>query len=109
MNRAKLTIKVSNWKKYWEVIDKRWSNKLHRHLHAASNKKNIPYIVIIIYSNAKSYKRIIFLLMTTYFLNPMFQYSKSFSHHPKIKIELKEVIKRLELDFDRQTKSLNEV
>ena len=39
MNRAKLTIKASNWKKYWEVIDKRWSNKLHRHLHAGSNKK----------------------------------------------------------------------
>ena len=27
MNRAKLTIKASNWKKYWEVINKRWSNK----------------------------------------------------------------------------------
>ena len=40
MNRAKLNLKASNWKKYWEVIDKRWTNKLHRHLHVASNKKN---------------------------------------------------------------------
>ena len=71
-------------------------------------KKN-PYIIIIIYSNAKYYKLIIFLLITTYFLNPMFQYSKQFSHNPEIKIGLKEVIKRLEPDLDRQAKALNEV
>ena len=94
MDRAKLAIKASvkNREKYWEVMDKRWSNQLHRHLHVAGNKK-IPYIVFIIYSNAKYYILIIFLLMTTYFLNPMFHYSKQFSHHPKIKIRLKEVIK----------------
>ena len=47
--------------------------------------------------------------MTTYFLNPMFQYSKYFSNHPKIKIGLKEVIKTLEPDLDRQTKDVKEV
>ena len=47
--------------------------------------------------------------MTTYFLNPMFQYSKHFFNHPKIKIGLKEVIKRLEPDLDRQEKAINEV
>ncbi|RVX03800.1 hypothetical protein CK203_022941 [Vitis vinifera] len=39
----------------------------------------------------------------------MFQYSKYFSKHPKIKIGLKEVIKRLEPDLDRQSKAINEV
>ena len=47
--------------------------------------------------------------MATYFLNPMFQYSKYFSNHPKIKIGLKEVIKRLEPDLDKQKKAINEV
>ena len=47
--------------------------------------------------------------MTAYFLNPKFQYSKHFSNHPEIKIGLKEVIKRLELDLDRQAKTINEV
>ena len=49
-----------------------------------------------------------FLLMSTYYLNPMFQYSKQFSHHPEIKIGLKGVIKILELDLDRQAKALKE-
>ncbi|RVW31304.1 hypothetical protein CK203_112143 [Vitis vinifera] len=39
----------------------------------------------------------------------MFQYSKHFSNHPKIKVGLKEVIKILELDLDRQAKAINEV
>ena len=56
----------------------------------------------------KYYKLIIFLLMTTYFLNPMFQYSKQFSTHLEIKIGLNEVIKRLDSDFDRQAKARNE-
>ena len=47
--------------------------------------------------------------MATYFLNPMFQYSKYFSNHPKIKIGLKEVIKILEPDLDKQAKAINEV
>ena len=47
--------------------------------------------------------------MSTYFLNPMLQYSKQFSHHPEDKIGLKEVIKILELDLDRQAKAMNEV
>ena len=47
--------------------------------------------------------------MSSYFLNLMFQYSKQFSHHLEIKIGLKEVIKRLQLDLDRQVKALNEV
>ncbi|RVW85526.1 hypothetical protein CK203_044098 [Vitis vinifera] len=82
MDRAKLVIKASvkQWEKYWEVIDRRWEGQLHRHLHAAA-----------------------------YFLNPMFQYSKHFSNHPEIKVGLKEVIKRLEPDLDRQAKAINEV
>ena len=39
----------------------------------------------------------------------MFQYSKYFSDHLEIKIGLMEVIKRLEPDFDRQAKVINEV
>ncbi|RVX00544.1 hypothetical protein CK203_036911 [Vitis vinifera] len=82
MDRAKLAIKASvkQWEKYWEVIDRRWEGQLHRHLHVAA-----------------------------YFLNPMFQYSKQFSNHSKIKVGLKEVIKRLEPDLDRQAKAINEV
>ncbi|RVW90681.1 hypothetical protein CK203_038851 [Vitis vinifera] len=39
----------------------------------------------------------------------MFQYSKHFSNHLEIKVGLKEVIKRLESDLDRQAKTINEV
>ena len=39
----------------------------------------------------------------------MFQYSKYFSNHLKIKIGLNEVIKRLEPDLDRQEKTINKV
>ena len=63
MDRVKLARKASVriWEKYWEVIDKRWLDQLHRHLHAVGNKKKNPYIVIIIYSNAMYYKLIILL------------------------------------------------
>ena len=46
MDRAKLAIKASvkHWEKYWKVIDRRWESQLHRHLHAAGNKKNYLYI-----------------------------------------------------------------
>ena len=39
MDRAKLAIKASNknWKKYSDIIDRRWEGQLHRHLHAAGN------------------------------------------------------------------------
>ena len=47
--------------------------------------------------------------MSAYFLNPMFQYSNKFSNHPKVKLGLKEDIKRLEPDLDKQAKSMNEV
>ena len=47
--------------------------------------------------------------MSAYFLSPMFKYSKQFSHHPEVKIGLKEVIKILEPDLDRQAKAMNEV
>ena len=42
MDRAKLAIKASvkHWKRYWEVIDIRWANQLHRHFHVAGNTKN---------------------------------------------------------------------
>ena len=45
MDRAKLAIKASvkHWERYWEVIDIRWTNQLHRHLHAAGNTKNSLY------------------------------------------------------------------
>ena len=45
MDRAKLAIKASvkHWERYWEVIDIRWANQLHRHLHAAGNTKNSLY------------------------------------------------------------------
>ena len=50
MDIAKLAIKalVKQWEKYWEVIDRRWECQLHRHLHAAGNKK-ILYIFFIIF------------------------------------------------------------
>ena len=73
--------------------------------------QKISYIVIIILFKGKVLysNNFFFLLMSAFFLNPMFQYSKQFSHHSEIKIGLKEVIKRLELDLDKQAKSLNEV
>ena len=42
MDRAKLAIKASvkHWERYWEVIDIRWANQLHIHLHATGNTKN---------------------------------------------------------------------
>ena len=54
MDRAKLAIKASvkQWEKYWEVIDRRWEGQLHRHLHAAGNKK-ILYIFFIIFFKYK--------------------------------------------------------
>ncbi|KAL0456377.1 UNVERIFIED_CONTAM: hypothetical protein Slati_0976900 [Sesamum latifolium] len=35
MDRAKIAIKASvrSWEKYWEIIDDRWYQQLHRHLH----------------------------------------------------------------------------
>ena len=46
MDRAKLAIKASvkQWEKYWKVIDRMWEGQLHRHLHAAGNKKKSLYI-----------------------------------------------------------------
>ena len=46
MDRARLAIKalVKHWERYLEVIDIRWANQLHRHLHAAGNTKNSLYI-----------------------------------------------------------------
>ena len=82
VDKAKLAIQASvkNWKKYWQVIDGRWERQLHRHLHAAG-----------------------------YFLNPVFQYSSNFSNHPEIRAGLKEVIKRLEPDVQKQALAINEV
>ena len=47
--------------------------------------------------------------MSAYFLNPMFQYSKQFSHHPEVRLGLKEDIKILELDLDKQAKAMNDI
>jgi len=37
MDRAKLGIKAitTSYKKYWDMIDKRWNKQLHNDLHAA--------------------------------------------------------------------------
>ena len=45
MDRPKLAIKalVKHWERYWEVIDIRWANQLHRHLHAVGDTKNSLY------------------------------------------------------------------
>ena len=39
MDRAKLVIKTSNknWKKCWDIIDRKLEGQLHRHLHAVGN------------------------------------------------------------------------
>jgi len=39
MDGTKLVVKASNknWKKYWDIIDKRWERQLHIHLYAAGN------------------------------------------------------------------------
>ena len=72
--------------------------------------QKIPYTVIIILLKGKVlYTNNLFLLMSAYFLNPMLQYSKQFSHHTEVKIGLKEVIKRMKPDLDRQAKAMNEV
>ena len=91
MDRAKMTIKTSmkNWEKYWKVIDKRWSNKLHRQMHAASNKnKKNPNIVIIIYSNAKYYKLIIFFTYDSIFFKFNVSIFKAILPPSQIKIGL---------------------
>ena len=46
MDRAKLSFKVSvnQWKKHWEVIDRRWESQLHKYLHVVGDKKNSLYI-----------------------------------------------------------------
>ena len=41
MDRTKLAIKISV--KHWKVIDIRWANQLHRHMHDAGNTKNSLY------------------------------------------------------------------
>ena len=84
MDRAKLAIKASvkNWEKYWEVIDKRWSYQLHKHLHATGNNK-ISYIVIIIYSNAKHYKLIIFFTYDNIFFKSNVSISKAILPPPE--------------------------
>ena len=50
MDIDKLVIKASvkQWEKYWKVFDRMWECQLHKHLHAASNKK-ILYIFFIIF------------------------------------------------------------
>ena len=39
MDRVKLAIKASNknWKKYWDIINKRWEGQLHKYLHIVDN------------------------------------------------------------------------
>ena len=90
MDRAKLTIKTSvkNWEKYWKVIGKRWSNKLYRQMHAAGNKKKNPNIVIIIYSNAKYYKLIIFFTYDSIFFKFNVSIFKAILPPSRIKIGL---------------------
>ncbi|KZV16668.1 hypothetical protein F511_41897 [Dorcoceras hygrometricum] len=41
MDRAKMSIKesVKDWQLYWDVIDDRWYNQLHQHLHAAGKTR----------------------------------------------------------------------
>ncbi|XP_073138631.1 uncharacterized protein [Henckelia pumila] len=82
MDRAKLSIKesVKDWKLYWVVIDDRWYNQLHQHLHAAA-----------------------------YFLNPMLQYSGTCVYTDEVRRGLKTVIKRLEPDLNAQASMINEI
>ena len=62
MDRAKLAIKASvkHWEMYWEVIDIRWANQLHRHLHVAGNTKKFLTRLLLSYLKAKYYKLIFF-------------------------------------------------
>ncbi|XP_073269387.1 uncharacterized protein [Primulina huaijiensis] len=82
MDRAKLSIKesVKDWQLYWDVIDERWYNQLHQHLHAAA-----------------------------YFLNPMLQYSGTCVYTDEVRRGLKTVIKRLEPDLNTQAAMINEI
>ena len=65
IDRAKMAIKesVKHWKRYWEVIDIRWTNQLHRHLHAVGNKKKILVQLLLSYLKAKYYKLINFFYL----------------------------------------------
>ena len=60
MDKAKLAIKASvmQWEKYWEFIDRMWEGQLHRHLHAAGNKKFFIYFLLF-FSSTNYYKLII--------------------------------------------------
>ena len=48
-------------------------------------------------------------LLQHIFLNLALQYSKNFSAHPEMRAELKEVIKRLEPDLNKQARVIDEV
>ena len=48
-------------------------------------------------------------LLQHIFLNPALQYSEKISTHPEVRNGLKEVIKRLELDLNKQSRAINEV
>ncbi|XP_073023708.1 uncharacterized protein [Primulina eburnea] len=82
MDRAKLAIKENNkdWQSYCDVIDNRWYNQLHQHLHAAA-----------------------------YFLNPLLQYSGTCVYTDEVKRGLKVVIKRLEPDLSAQASAMSEI
>ncbi|XP_073309172.1 uncharacterized protein [Primulina huaijiensis] len=82
MDRAKLAIKenTKDWQSYWDVIDNRWYNQLHQHLHAAA-----------------------------YFLNPLLQYSGTCVYTDEVKRGLKVVIKRLEPDLSAQASAMSEI
>ncbi|XP_073038171.1 uncharacterized protein [Primulina eburnea] len=82
MDRAKLAIKenTKDRQSYWDVIDNRWYNQLHQHLHAAA-----------------------------YFLNPLLQYSGTCVYTDEVKRGLKVVIKRLEPDLSAQASAMSEL
>lgn len=48
-------------------------------------------------------------IVTAYFLNPLFRYSKHYVDDDEVRTGLKEVIKRLEPDVEKQVKAINEV
>ncbi|XP_073034578.1 uncharacterized protein [Primulina eburnea] len=109
MDRAKLCIQqsVKDWKLYWDVIDERWYNQLHQHLHAAGKMRLYLHKINSLLWLLSYILKILCVL--AYFLNPMLQYSGTCVYTDEVRRGLKTVIKRLEPDLNAQASMINEI
>ena len=60
----------------------------------------MKFIIINIY---------LYYFIAAYFLNPMFQYESNISNDEEVRTGIKEAIKRLEPDLEKQVQAMNEI